>query len=31
MKLHSNFTMDKINGKHKVDVLLGGGAEYFGR
>ena len=31
MKLHSNFIMIKINGKHKVDVMLGGGAKYFGK
>ncbi|MCO4339609.1 alkaline phosphatase [Staphylococcus agnetis] len=25
------FYNDRINGKHKVDVLLGGGAKYFGK
>ncbi len=27
----NNFIKDKINGKHKVDVLLGGGAKIFGK
>ena len=30
MKLQQ-FYNDKINGKHKVDVMLGGGAKYFGK
>ncbi|MEB7039426.1 alkaline phosphatase [Staphylococcus gallinarum] len=29
-EIAQQFYNDKINGKHKVDVLLGGGAEYFG-
>ncbi|MGX0528987.1 alkaline phosphatase [Staphylococcus cohnii] len=30
-EIAKQFYNDKINGKHKVDVLLGGGAEYFGK
>ncbi len=28
-EIAKQFYKDKINGKHKVDVLLGGGAKYF--
>ncbi|EMM6504485.1 alkaline phosphatase [Staphylococcus aureus] len=30
-EIAKQFYKDKINGKHKVDVLLGGGAKYFGK
>lgn len=30
-EIAQQFYNDKINGQHKVDVLLGGGAEYFGK
>lgn len=30
-EIAKQFYNDKINGEHKVDVLLGGGAEYFGK
>ena len=30
-KIAQQYFTDKINGKHKVDVLLGGGATYFGK
>ncbi|MCS5348749.1 alkaline phosphatase [Staphylococcus aureus] len=30
-EIAQQFYNDKINGKHKVDVLLGGGAKYFGK
>src|SRR5699024_12433434 len=30
-EIAKQFYNDKINGKHKVDVRLGGGAEYFGK
>ena len=30
-EIAQQFYNDKINGEHKVDVLLGGGSEYFGK
>ena len=30
-EIAKQFYNDRINGKHKVDVLLGGGAKYFGK
>ena len=30
-EIAQQFYNDKINGKHKVDVMLGGGAKYFGK
>ncbi|WP_436854672.1 alkaline phosphatase [Staphylococcus caeli] len=30
-EIAQQFYNDRINGQHKVDVLLGGGAEYFGK
>ncbi len=30
-EIAKQFYKDKINGKHKVDVLLGGGSKYFGK
>ena len=30
-EIAKQFYNDKINGKHKVDVILGGGSKYFGK
>ena len=30
-EIAQQFYNDKINGQHKVDVLLGGGSKYFGK
>ena len=30
-EIAKQFYKDKISGKHKVDVLLGGGAKYFSK
>ncbi|RMI83899.1 alkaline phosphatase, partial [Staphylococcus pseudoxylosus] len=29
-EIAKDYYNEKINGKHKIDVLLGGGAKYFG-
>ena len=30
-EIAQQFYNDKINGQHKVDVILGGGSKYFGK